>query len=239
MLAGERVIPTGSVSLIFHRADMMMSRTEGRLQPRAFVSGVSTGFSDLRATGVLDMFVVVFRPPGSGAFLNAPVGEFRNMNVSVEDTGDSELMALSEMIMEARSDESAVAMVERFLVSRLHGHDEYTHRRIGMALQAINNDPDANVGVVAGIACLSAKQFNRVFSAQVGVRPKEFMRIVRFQRALYILQSGQPVNFAQLAAGCGYYDQAHMIREFREFSGYTPLEYISACTPYSDYFSEP
>lgn len=237
MPAGERVIPTGSVSLVFHRADPMISQAEGRVQPRAFVSGVSMGYEDLTATGALDMLVVVFKPLGSGAFLNVPLDEFRNSNVAVAQTGDIQLRDLSERVLDARSDREAAALIEQFLISRLHRHEGYTFRRIESALQQINNNPFADVASSADIACLSARQFNRIFSAQVGVRPKEFMRIVRFQRALYTLQLSPATNLAQLAAGCGYYDQAHMTREFREFSGYTPLEYISVCAPYSDYFS--
>lgn len=237
--AGERIIPTGSVSLVFHRADLMMSVTGGSVQPRAFVSGVSLNYSDLVATGELDMLVVVFKPLGSGAFLNIPPDEFRNMNVSVSDTGDTELKELTEKVLSERSGKQAVTRIEQFLISRLYRHEGYTYRRIEAAIRAIDTDPTANVSAAADVACLSSKQFKRIFSAQVGVRPKEFMRIVRFQRALYTLQLDPKISLAQLAAGCGYYDQAHMIKEFREFSGYTPVEYLSVCAPYSDYFSAP
>jgi AraC-type DNA-binding domain-containing proteins len=236
--AGERVIPTGSVSLIFHKADLMMSLTEGKTQPRSFLSGISTGYSDLQGSGELDMLVVVFHPLGGRTFFNTPLGEFRNMNVPVGDVGDTELTILSEKILEERDTASAVGLIERFLISRLGRHEIHIYSRIGAAMREINRNPETSVSQAAAIACLSDRQFGRIFSEQVGTRPKDFMRIVRFQRALHTMQSEPGANPAQLAAGCGYYDQAHMIKDFRRFSGYTPLEYISVCAPYSDYFSE-
>ncbi len=235
--AGERVIPTGSVSLIFHKADLMISLTEGKTQPRSFLSGISTGYSDLRGSGELDMMAVVFQPLGGRIFFNAPLGEFRNMNVPIADTGDIELSGLSEKVLEERDTASAVVLIERFLISRLCRYDNHDCRRIGAAMREINRNPETNVSQTAGIACLSERQFGRIISEQVGTTPKDFMRIVRFQRALHTMQFEPGVNLVQLAAGCGYYDQAHMIKEFRRFSGYTPLEYVSACAPYSDYFS--
>ena len=110
-------------------------------------------------------------------------------------------------------------------------------KRIGATIQKINLHPQPTIHNLAQTACLSDKQFNRVFHEYVGTTPKEFIRIVRLQRALYTLQTQPDINFAQLAYECGYYDQSHLIKEFKAFSGYTPGEYLALCAPYSDYFS--
>ena len=89
----------------------------------------------------------------------------------------------------------------------------------------------------ANTACLSTKQFTRIFTEYIGTSPKEFLRIIRVQRALFLLQQNPQCNFAQVAYSCGFSDQSHMIREFKLFTGYTPLEYLSVYTPISDYFS--
>ena len=79
------------------------------------------------------------------------------------------------------------------------------------------------------------KRMSAVFQE---INPKEYLRIVRMQRALFLLQQDATLPFAQVAYECGYSDQSHMIKEFKLFSGYTPAEYLSVCAPYSDYFSE-
>ena len=99
--------------------------------------------------------------------------------------------------------------------------------------------PMINVSTLLQIACLSDKQLSRIFAEYVGSMPKEVIRIVRLQRALYSLQNSATENFTQLAYECGFYDQAHLIKEFKTFSGYTPKEYLLVCDPYSDYFSDP
>lgn len=81
------------------------------------------------------------------------------------------------------------------------------------------------------------KQFNRIFSEYVGSNPKEFTRTIRFQRALHILEKQPPISLTALAYQCGYFDQSHLIKDFKALSGYTPTEYLVACPPHTDYFS--
>jgi len=119
-------------------------------------------------------------------------------------------------------------MIENYLLNRLHSFDEYNMKRIDAVVKGINEQPMINVTALSQIACLSDKQLNRVFAEYVGSMPKEFIRIVRLQRALYLLQNSATENFTQLAYECGFYDQAHLIKEFKAFSGYT-AKGISAC----------
>ncbi len=70
------------------------------------------------------------------------------------------------------------------------------------------------------------------------MNPKEYARIVKFQKALWLMQRGES-NYAGIAAECGYSDQSHFIRNFNELSGYTPEALIKHCAPYSDLFTAP
>ena len=96
------------------------------------------------------------------------------------------------------------------------------------------------VTALASVACLGKKQFERLFAEQVGANPKEYARIARFQKSLKCMQSHPGgISQAQLAYHCGYADQSHFIREFRQFSGYTPGALLKVCAPYSDLFTDP
>ena len=110
-------------------------------------------------------------------------------------------------------------------------------KRLSTVLDEINLHPQVNTLQLSDVACLSTKQFGRVFTDYIGTTPKDFLRIVRMQRALYVLQQNPGSPFAQVAYECGFSDQSHMIKEFKLFSGYTPAEYLSVCAPVSDYFS--
>jgi AraC-like DNA-binding protein len=79
---------------------------------------------------------------------------------------------------------------------------------------------------------LSSRRFIEVFHHQIGLTPKVFQRVCRFQRALRTLHNGAAPDLADLALNCGYYDQPHFINDFRTFSGMTPLEYLTVATPH-------
>lgn len=233
----ERILPTGCVQLTFHRGAALFSLTGEESQPQAFVCGQSLTYSEVMTTGQLDMISIVFRPWTAKLFLGTPLTEFYGRNIAAQETGDRTLATLADRINETDDDGRCIALIEHFLISRLHAPANYHLPRIAATVQAIGSHPGTSVTELAQTACLSTKQYNRLFAAHVGITPKEFIRIVRMQKALHLLQNGRTGNLAQLADECGFYDQSHMTREFRAFSGYTPTQYLAACEPYSDYFA--
>ena len=233
----ERTLPVGCVQMVFHRGRQLLSLTEGRLQPSSFISGQAFGYSDVESTGMLEMIVVVFQPFAAKAFLHMPVSEFRGMNVNTEETDDPQLVDLGRRVADMPDQAACIRLIEKFLLSRLYAFSEYNLKRVSTALEAVTLHPYIRTAQLADVACLSNKQFGRVFAEYVGATPKEFLRIVRMQRALYTLQCQPGISFAHLAYDGGFFDQSHMIKEFKLFSGYTPAEYLAVCAPYSDYFS--
>jgi len=238
LYVSERITPVGSVQLIFHRGDKMYSHTKKSEQPLAFIGGQSKGYTDIQSTGKVDILVVLFQPHGAKTFFDLPMDEFNNQNISIKDLNDKFLNQLTEQIQHAKDNQTAVRFIEKFLISRLTNFDNYNHRRITEVLKSINHAHQPNMKSLADIACLSYKQFSRIFTEYLGTSPKEFTRIVRFQRALYMLQNNPGKDPIELAVDCGFYDQPHLIKEFKTFSGYTPNEYMAVCQPYSDYFTK-
>lgn len=230
----QRIIPTGFVQLVFQRRDSLLS--DGRAMRGAYLSGQFIGFSDLLQTGDTDMICVVFTSVGASLFFRLPLPEIFGYNVTAGESGDRRFMELEASVCSTEDDRLCIAAIEEFLVSRLSECDNYNPRRIGGAISLINSVPGVTASRLSETACLSERQFARVFSSVTGATPKQFARIVRFQKALSLLQYDPGTGFAQLAADSGFYDQAHLIHEFREFSGYTPAEYLRACAPHSDYF---
>jgi AraC-like DNA-binding protein len=85
--------------------------------------------------------------------------------------------------------------------------------------------PNEKCGLEFG---LSARRFIELFRREVGVSPKTFCRIVRFQGALQRIAVASSPNFVRLALDCGYYDQAHLIHDFKDFTGLTPTAFLEA-----------
>lgn len=232
----QRIIPTGNIELCFHRGSLMKQGDE--LIPVTSLSGQSLSFADLIPTGTVNMIAVVFHPFGARAFFNLPIYELSELIASADDINLYPLKELEDKILNATNDNLCIELIESFLISRLNPFKEYNYKRMVAAIRAINlSDDDLSVSRLAETVALSRKQFQRIFNEHVGATPKEFMRIVRFHKALYMLQNNPAMNFTAVAHACRYYDQAHMTNEFKLFSGYTPSEYVAVCSPYSDYFS--
>jgi transcriptional regulator GlxA family with amidase domain len=99
------------------------------------------------------------------------------------------------------------------------------HAVVGAALEHIAR-PGMTVARLAERVGLSHRRLIELFTAEVGVPPKLFGRLQRFERALAIVHKARSVDWAKLAVGCGYYDQSHMIKDFGEFSGFSPADLL-------------
>lgn len=234
-----RTVPTGHISLMFHRGRRIFSASENDFQPQAFLCGHEKAYTDLQYSGSVDMICVVFNPVGGRLFFGMPMSEINGLQVDINDLGDIQLEDLEKSLADTTLNQTCVLLIEQFLTKRMEqiAHlPEYNLKRIGAAIKLINSN-QTEVNSLAEASCLSYKQFSRIFTEYIGAKPKDFLRIIRFQRALFFLQTSPQTPLAQLAAECGYYDQSHLIKEFRTLSGYTPVEYVSVCAPFSDYFS--
>lgn len=140
------------------------------------------------------------------------------------------------MLFETDDDEACIRLLDRWLVSMLH--TSFDTGRMEMALNMLLRSPSTGVTRLAEAACLGKKQFERVFRRHVGMNPKEYSRIVRFQKAMSMMQQGSS-DFVDISDRCGYSDQSHLIREFRIYSGHTPGAFLKICKPYSDLFTNP
>jgi AraC-like DNA-binding protein len=231
-----RTVPTGMMNLIFHRGNRLFSVHEDDLHPRVFLSGQEKTFADLEYTGQINMISVVFNPVGVRAFFNLPMNKLNNLRVTAGDLEDKELAELEYSLINTEDDQLCILLIEQFLMKRLCIFAEHNLKRIETTIRLVNSG-QTDVALLADAACLSTKQFQRVFSEYVGSNPKEFSRTIRFQKALHTLETKPKIMFTTLAYECGYFDQSHMIKDFKSLSGYTPSEYLEACPPHSDYFN--
>ncbi|MGM9692401.1 MAG: DUF6597 domain-containing transcriptional factor [Alloprevotella sp.] len=256
----QRVLPWGCVQLAFHKGRQLFSQTLGKEQPRHFACGQETGYADLCYRGEVEMIAVALQPYAARLFFAQPPVLFKDDYVDLEDLEDNGLAELARKIEDTANTHHCIALLEQFLLRRLCGGDDYNCRRLAAAVRRIEAQPHLKAARLADVACLSVRQFSRIFSENVGLTPKDFSRIIKVQRAIYMFQYSRlrqanqvnpialagpkiedfrAVNFAETAAACGFADQSHMIKEFKCLTGYTPKEYLAAGVPYSDYFNRP
>jgi len=166
---------------------------------------------------------VYFRPAQASTFVGMPIGELTDRIVGADDAwgavGRSLAAELVELDDRARVDRLEAALLERlarFDGSRLPGIDA-----AGLASRVLSCDGHVTVESLAAAAGVSRQHLARVFRDRVGLAPKTYCSLARFQSGLvYAGRAG--VDWAQVAAAMGYADQSHMIAEFRRFSSLTP-----------------
>lgn len=226
--------PIGCPQIIFHRKSPLFIHELGSFQSPFTISGQVNFPAHIQTDGNLEIVVAVFYPHTIGMFIDTPPSALYNLEINGYDIGNSGLNDAASKIFDCHDNYEAIRILEQWLLRKIK--PTLNLRRIGMSIDELMLTPSLTVNRLAENACLSRKQYERVFREQIGMNPKEYARIVRFQKAIWMLQCGSR-DYADVAAACGYGDQSHLIREFKEMSGYTPKSLLRHCPLYSDLFT--
>jgi AraC-like DNA-binding protein len=229
----ERILPTGTLELAinlrqnetrFYDAERpeICTRLSG-----ALVSGASgRGFAP-DTPGDAFIIGVHFKPGGAFPFLGLPASDLADTHVDLGTLWGASARRLRERLCEARASAERFQLLQEALLSRLC-HSLEQHYAVSAALEMFGkNQAGPRVRETAKYLGLSQRRFIQVFKAEVGITPKLFSRIQRFQRTRTFIQNNPSINWADLAVDLGYFDQSHFIREFLEFSGLSPTDYMN------------
>jgi AraC-like DNA-binding protein len=165
-----------------------------------------------------------FRPGGAWPILGVPADEFTNLHVDLQALWGPEAAILRERLCAAREPGARFLILERALADRLLAPMPHGAVRAGLDMLR-RSQGRAKIRDVANALDVSPRRFRAVFAAEIGLTPKLYGRVQRFQHAAAEARSAAVADWAQLAVACGYFDQSHLIHEFVEFSGLTPAEY--------------
>lgn len=233
----QRIVPSGLSEVIFYFGNKPKSADPKKTISDNFIlSGQLKDYYDIKVTGNLSLFSILFKPQGLSIFTNIPVSEFYNQNVPLRLIFPNDINRLEDKLSAASSFLERISIVEEFLFRQLLNTLNPNSARIENCINTINHSKGlVDIHSLASEACLSRKQFERTFSNYIGVSPKQFLNI-RFQNALHEKSKHKNISLTELTYKCGYYDQSHMINDFQQLSGLSPKEYFNECEPVSDYF---
>jgi AraC-like DNA-binding protein len=162
-----------------------------------------------------------------------PLREFSGHVVELDRVLGTAISELRDRLGEAPNDDARFNLVEEWL--RIRQQTPPT-RAVSHALRLIQRGANpVHIGRMADEIGISHKHLLREFDRCVGLNPKTFARVCAFQRVIQSVGQKPEVEWAATAAQCGYYDQAHLIREFRAFSGLTPMSYLARRGPFLNY----
>jgi len=226
----ERVLPSGTVELVINLEDgeLRVGDPSDPVSSQRFRGPLVAGVQ--RRHFIIDtrqqrVIMGAHLKPGGAWRLGLPAHELSDTHVTLEDIVGSTAGHLKEALLNVADGWSRLRMLEAFLLRRL---TREFHSAVAWALHQFDAYPDRiSIGTLAEESGLSHRRFNELFTREVGIQPKGFARIRRFQSALAEVFEAREMDWCDLAESMGYADQAHFIREFREFTGLTPTAYMS------------
>jgi AraC-like DNA-binding protein len=187
----------------------------------SFAAGLYAGPVVIESFGGACCIQINFTPLGARRFFGQPMSELTDSMVGLDDVLGLEGIALREQLGNARDWNTRFAIAETFVATRLTEARE-TQAEIAWAYERITaSGGRIRIASLADRLGWSRKHLAGRFSNAIGVGPKTLSRIVRFNRALGLSRQGEN-DWADIAADCGYADQAHLVREFRDLAGETP-----------------
>jgi AraC-like DNA-binding protein len=228
----ERILPSGTIELVINLRDdhVRIDRTLQGAHAKTFsgvvVSGTYSGAFIIDARQHASMMGVHFRPGGGAAVLGVPSVAFANTHVDLAAVwGEAAARELRERLCTAATCEARFQHLEATLIERLRSSLR-PHPAVLIALTRLTA-PGSRTSIreVARQSGLSHRRFLTIFAADVGLSPKLFSRIRRFQHVHALATRTGHIDWSQLALECGFYDQSHLTNEFRKLAGLTPTEY--------------
>ncbi len=237
----ERILPNGAAQLIVNLKEDETRLYDPECPHRhvatsgSVLSGVRSGFQVIDTSEQEYVAGVAFRPGGTLPFMHAPAHETRDADVPLDALwGRRRAIAFRQRLLESDGIDATVDALEAAL--REMWCPRTLHSAVNFALAAFDRAPSTtSVAAVTDAIGLSAKRFIERFKSEVGLTPKRYCRVRRFQHAVALSSSGRHVDWTGVAIDCGYFDQAHFIHDFRSFSGITPTDYQSAKTAFPNH----
>jgi AraC-like DNA-binding protein len=227
----ELILPSGTFEMVFnlHEDELRIYRPTDPEQCHRFagalVSGPYSGSFMSDAADERAILGVHFKPAGAVAILGIPAGEFRDTHVNLSDLWGPSATMLHERLGALSEPAERFRLLEHVLVQRLI-ESSYGHGAVRVALDALmRTHGQAKTRDLASAVDLSQRRFIELFTNEVGLTPKLFGRVQRFQHAVHRSQAETRPDWAQVAVECGYFDQSHLIHDFVAFASVSPAEY--------------
>jgi AraC-like DNA-binding protein len=242
----ERILPTGNTQVILNLArEFLLDCPEGlpeRRSPPAAIIGARSIYEIVDTADMADLIGIVFEPGGFPAFASDAADLFSNRSVDLEDVWGLPVRALRDRLREIPSPQARLECFEAFLrcsfKARLTEPRPIRHCAVSFALKRFAQAPSlSTVRDVARSTGWSERRFSQVFREEIGLTPKVWCRVQRFQRAVRQLHAGVEVPWAELALNCGFYDQSHFAKEFRAFSGVDITTYSTRRTQWANHIA--
>jgi len=226
----QLIIPDGCIEMFFILGDDVKRYTSANkfiIQPREMVLGQITEPFFIEPTGYVNSFAVRFYPYGFANFVSIPIKKLANKETPLAVLfGKKASQELGQKIKLAADTKKRIKIVETFLLNKLKAKvtiDKIVKTTIDTMLLTKGSTP---ISSILKNDLSKRRQIERKFFEKVGISPKKLGKVIRLQAVLKMLLNSQGESLTKVAYDNEYYDQAHFIKDFKEFTGTTPKEFL-------------
>jgi AraC-like DNA-binding protein len=170
-------------------------------------------------------FQVVFQPGALFRLMGIPSREFTNLFIDAQEVLGKEVNFINEQLYQATNYVEMQRIVEQYLYSLILQSKQQTHS-IDQVAQLMLTSGHTSIDYFSKQACVCHRQFDRVFKERIGIGPKLYMRLIRFDRGFRMKNLYPQKDWATLAIDSGYYDYQHLVKDYKEFTGLAPTDFL-------------
>jgi AraC-like DNA-binding protein len=238
--AMEKLLPDGAVDLLIDLTEApkkLFHNEEGTSYTtfrKSWISGMKTNYILIDAS-VSNMIGVHFKPGGCYPFVDFPMVDLNDLTIGLDCVWGNDANNVREAILHEPCIDKRFSILENHLLQKGRNKME-NHVLVHYSVGQLTLSPQMwTIRDLSQKTGITQKHLITLFKKYVGLSPKMFSRIYKFQKVIHLIEEQKKVDWSMLAYECGYFDQAHFIKEFQAFSGINPAAYLDKRGPYLNY----
>ena len=226
----QKIIPDGFIEMTFNLKDPIKrytSETEYILHPPAMVMGQRTKSYYIEPIGDVESFAISFHPYGFANIINTPLKDIRDKEVPLKSLfGEDSARDLEQEIIQAPHTQRRIEIIEGFIRKKLNEPTTIDTIVKTTVDALLSTKGSTSINTILKEDLSKRRQLERKFATQIGISPKQLGKVIRLQSALKMMLHNEEENLTNIAYENEYYDQAHFTKDFKEFIGISPKEFL-------------
>jgi AraC-like DNA-binding protein len=224
------IVPDGCIEMTFNLADPIkkyLSETEYIINPNFVVMGQRTKSYYILPVGNVDSFAICFYPHGFANFVDAPLEALVDKEIPITELfGKTDGSELEKKIVAAKDTNERIEIIETFLLHKLQEERTISNIVKSTVELLLSTNGNTSINSITENDLAKRRKLERHFKKQIGIGPKQLSKVIRLQATLQMILNKEAGTLTDVAYENEYFDQNHFIKDFKEFVGITPKEFL-------------